>query len=101
MLWGGGGSSDPVDSGRVAKFAAQAAGAYPYILGFEEPDCPAGGGSAGMSVSTAAQVWNQYIAPKKNAGTLIASPSMCRASTPILAVGVRLTAEQTKRPRRS
>jgi hypothetical protein len=51
---------------------------YNYVLGFEEPDCAAGGGSAGIDVGTAAALWNQVVAPK-GVGALLGSPSMCSA----------------------
>ncbi|KAJ7801286.1 hypothetical protein B0H14DRAFT_3489802 [Mycena olivaceomarginata] len=49
-----------------------------YMLGFEEPDCASGGGSAGMSVAEGMQIWEQYIAPFKEKGTKLGSPSMCK-----------------------
>ncbi|KAE8214432.1 hypothetical protein CF327_g2158 [Tilletia walkeri] len=48
------------------------------VLGFEEPDCPTGHGSSGVSVSTGARVWDQVMAPLKQDGTILASPSMCK-----------------------
>jgi hypothetical protein len=77
MLWGGGDSADPVDAKRLQQFAALPGGEFKYVLGFEEPDCAAGGGSAGMSVQQGAQVWNDYVAHKRVDGTLLGSPSMC------------------------
>ncbi|KAK0532202.1 hypothetical protein OC834_002689 [Tilletia horrida] len=47
------------------------------VLGFEEPDCPTGHGSSGVSVGLAARVWNQVIGPLKQDGTILVSPSMC------------------------
>lgn len=81
MLWGGGGSSDSADSSRLSQFKAIKQ-APQYMLGFEEPDCAAGGGSAGMSVSDGVSIWEEYIAPFKAKGTKLGSPSMC--STPSL-----------------
>ena len=47
-------------------------------MGFEEPDCEAGGGSAGMADSAAAaSVWDQQMGRFKDAGSLLISPSMC------------------------
>ncbi|KAJ7678904.1 glycosyl hydrolase catalytic core-domain-containing protein [Mycena polygramma] len=76
MLWGGG-SADSTDASRLAQFKKISA-APQYMLGFEEPDCAAGGGSAGMSVSDGVQIWEQYIAPFKSKGTKLGSPSMCK-----------------------
>ncbi|KAF7312412.1 Glyco-hydro-cc domain-containing protein [Mycena indigotica] len=75
MLWGGG-NADGTDASRLAKFKTISQ-APQYMLGFEEPDCAAGGGSAGMSVSEGVSKWEQYIAPFKAKGTKLGSPSMC------------------------
>lgn len=40
----------------------------------------AGGGSAGMSVQSAAQLWNELVIPMGKRGTLMGSPSMCSES---------------------
>lgn len=74
MLWGGGGSGSR-DASRLEAF--KHIDTPKYVLGFEEPDCAAGGGSSGMSVSQGVQLWNQYIGPLKAKGTVLASPSMC------------------------
>ncbi|KAJ6531889.1 glycosyl hydrolase catalytic core-domain-containing protein [Mycena capillaripes] len=76
MLWGGG-SADSADASRLAAFK-KITQAPQYMLGFEEPDCASGGGSAGMSVSEGVQIWEQYIAPFKAKGTKLGSPSMCK-----------------------
>ncbi|KAJ7170778.1 glycosyl hydrolase catalytic core-domain-containing protein [Mycena crocata] len=76
MLWGGG-TADNTDSSRLSQFK-KISEAPQYMLGFEEPDCAAGGGSAGMSVSDGVQLWEQYIAPFKAKGTKLGSPSMCK-----------------------
>ncbi|KAJ7928945.1 glycosyl hydrolase catalytic core-domain-containing protein [Mycena leptocephala] len=76
MLWGGGGA-DSADASRLAAFK-KITQAPQYMLGFEEPDCASGGGSAGMSVSDGVQIWEQYIAPFKAKGTKLGSPSMCK-----------------------
>ncbi|KAJ7030429.1 glycosyl hydrolase catalytic core-domain-containing protein [Mycena alexandri] len=76
MLWGGG-SADGADSSRLAAFE-KITTAPQYMLGFEEPDCPSGGGSAGMSVSEGVSVWEAHIAPFKAKGTKLGSPSMCK-----------------------
>jgi len=76
MLWGGG-TADSADASRLAAFKKITA-APQYMLGFEEPDCASGGGSAGMSVSDGVAIWEQYIAPFKAKGTKLGSPSMCK-----------------------
>jgi len=76
MLWGGG-NADSTDASRLAAFK-KITNAPQYMLGFEEPDCASGGGSAGTSVSDGVQVWEQYIAPFKAKGTKLGSPSMCK-----------------------
>ncbi|KAJ7848711.1 glycosyl hydrolase catalytic core-domain-containing protein [Mycena olivaceomarginata] len=76
MLWGGG-SADDTDASRFAAFK-RITSAPLYMLGFEEPDCASGGGSAGMSVAEGVQIWEQYIAPFKEKGTKLGSPSMCK-----------------------
>jgi len=76
MLWGGG-NADSTDASRFAAFK-KITNAPQYMLGFEEPDCASGGGSAGMSVSDGVQIWEQYIAPFKAKGTKLGSPSMCK-----------------------
>ncbi|KAF7336698.1 Glyco-hydro-cc domain-containing protein [Mycena venus] len=76
MLWGGG-SADGTDASRLAAFE-QITQAPQYMLGFEEPDCPSGGGSAGMSVADGVASWEKNIAPFKAKGTKLGSPSMCK-----------------------
>jgi len=76
MLWGGG-EADGTDASRLAAFQ-RITQAPQYMIGFEEPDCPSGGGSAGMSVSEGVQDWEKYIAPFKGKGTKLVSPSMCK-----------------------
>ncbi|KAK7033198.1 Glyco-hydro-cc domain-containing protein [Favolaschia claudopus] len=76
MLWGGGGA-DSTDSSRLAAFS-KISQAPQYMLGFEEPDCPSGGGSAGMSVDDGVKLWEEKIAPFKAKGTKLGSPSMCK-----------------------
>jgi len=78
MLWGGG-TADGDDAQRFSDFKNRVASTTPkYFLGFEEPDCAAGSGSAGMSVDTAANLWNNLVAPMGKRGTLLGSPSMCK-----------------------
>ncbi|KAJ7455365.1 glycosyl hydrolase catalytic core-domain-containing protein [Mycena galericulata] len=76
MLWGGG-TADSTDASRLHQFS-QITAAPQYMLAFEEPDCPSGGGSAGMSVEEGVKVWEQYIAPFQAKGTKLGSPSMCK-----------------------
>jgi hypothetical protein len=76
MLWGGG-DADSTDASRLAAFK-DITQAPQYMIGFEEPDCPSGGGSAGMSVAEGVSAWEQYIAPFQAKGTKLVSPSMCK-----------------------
>ncbi|WVQ99352.1 hypothetical protein IAU59_006485 [Kwoniella sp. CBS 9459] len=76
MIWGGG-SADGVDAARLEAFK-NLAHVPEYIIGFEEPDCAAGSGSAGMDVQTAISIWNQYVVPKGEAGSILVGPSMCK-----------------------
>lgn len=84
MLWGVG-TADSTDARRLAQFK-QITNAPQYVLGFEEPDCPAGSGSAGFSVSSGIYNWNSLIAPLGKKGSLLGSPSMC--STSFLELGL-------------
>ncbi|KAE8230502.1 hypothetical protein CF326_g4494 [Tilletia indica] len=84
MVWGSGQSSSH-DAELLHTFRSlfSATGlsrkaAPKVVIGFEEPDCPTGHGSSGVSVSTGARVWNQVMAPLKQEGTILASPSMCK-----------------------
>ncbi|KAL7415240.1 glycosyl hydrolase catalytic core-domain-containing protein [Mrakia frigida] len=75
MLWGAG-TADATDAARLAAF--QALSYVPsYLLGPNEPDCSAGGGSAGLSVADTAALWNTYIGPYKARGSMLGSPAMC------------------------
>ncbi|KAG6821306.1 hypothetical protein H0H93_000167 [Arthromyces matolae] len=76
MLWGGG-TADPVDAARLAAFK-KISTAPTYVLAYEEPDCPPGSGSAGMSVSAGVSGWERLIAPLGKKGSLLGSPSMCK-----------------------
>lgn len=76
MLWGAG-SADSTDATRMSQFKALSS-VPEWIIGFEEPDCATGSGSAGMSIAESATVWNQLMAPKGAAGSLLLSPSMCK-----------------------
>ena len=75
MLWGGG-TADSTDATRLAAFK-KITTAPRYVLGYEEPDCPSGMGSAGMSVSAGVSDWESLIAPLGRKGSLLGSPSMC------------------------
>ncbi|KAG6865179.1 hypothetical protein C0991_004622 [Blastosporella zonata] len=76
MLWGAG-TADPVDAARLAAFK-QITSPPPYVLAYEEPDCPPGSGSAGMSVSSGVSGWERLIVPLGRKGSLMGSPSMCK-----------------------
>lgn len=80
MLWGDGHrGSLQNDASRFAQFTStwSASHAPDYVLGFNEPDCSSSD-SSDLAVSTAASVWNRYLAPLGNVGTLLVSPAMCR-----------------------
>ncbi|WWC70282.1 uncharacterized protein I206_104232 [Kwoniella pini CBS 10737] len=76
MIWGGG-TADSDDASRLTAFK-DLSYVPQYIIGFEEPDCPAGSGSAGLDVETAISIWNQYVVPKGEAGSILVGPSMCK-----------------------
>jgi len=92
MLWGAG-TADADDAIRLVQFQ-QMNWNPSYIIGFEEPDCAAGAGSAGMDVATGTiqhsahdgiwadfqgvHLWNTLVAPHGNAGSVLISPSMCK-----------------------
>jgi len=76
MLWGVG-TADSTDATRLAQFK-RITSAPQYVLGYEEPDCPPGSGSAGLSVSAGVSDWNALIAPLGKKGSLLGSPSMCK-----------------------
>ncbi|KAG6900812.1 hypothetical protein C0993_000131 [Termitomyces sp. T159_Od127] len=75
MLWGGG-TADPVDAARLVAFK-KIKSPPPYVLAYEEPDCPPGSGSAGMTVSAGVAGWERLIVPLGKKGSLTGSPSMC------------------------
>ncbi|RXW17843.1 hypothetical protein EST38_g8023 [Candolleomyces aberdarensis] len=76
MLWGGG-TADATDAARLKAFQ-QLKTVPVYVLGFEEPDCAPGSGSAGMTVDAAVSKWEQLMAPLKAKGAKLGSPSMCK-----------------------
>lgn len=75
MLWGDG-SVDAQDAARLKAFE-QIKTVPKYVLGFEEPDCPSGSGSADMSVEDGIKLWESLMAPLKAKGAKLGSPSMC------------------------
>lgn len=74
MIWGAGGV-DQTDSARLDTFKSITTPPQ-YIIGYEEPDCFTPG-SAGVDVGTAASLWNQYVVPLQQKGSIVLSPSMC------------------------
>ncbi|KAF8958355.1 glycosyl hydrolase catalytic core-domain-containing protein [Flammula alnicola] len=76
MLWGNG-TADKQDAARLTAFEHLST-VPPFVLGFEEPDCPSGSGSAGMSVADGVSKWESLIAPLRAKGTKLGSPSMCK-----------------------
>ncbi|PPQ63912.1 hypothetical protein CVT24_010310 [Panaeolus cyanescens] len=76
MLWGNG-TVDRQDAERLVAFQHLST-VPPYVLGFEEPDCPSGSGSAGMSVEDGVAKWQSLIAPLGKKGAKLGSPSMCK-----------------------
>ncbi|MCJ1449064.1 MAG: hypothetical protein MMC23_009583 [Stictis urceolatum] len=77
MLWGSGTTSDE-DASRLQGFK-ELTSTPGYVLGFEEPDCPSGGGSSGyIAPEDGAQLWDELIAPWGAKDTLLGSPSMCK-----------------------
>ena len=77
MLWGGG-TADATDAARLSLFKSLTT-VPTYIQGMNEPDCSAGGGSAGLTVAASAVLWNTLIGPKKAEGSILISPGMCSA----------------------
>jgi len=85
MLWGGG-TADGQDAQRLSAFTklskSVSSAVTPdniplFVLGFEEPDCESGYGSAGMTVAEAVEKWESLMAPMKKKGVKLGSPSMC------------------------
>lgn len=107
MLWGGG-TADSTDATRLADFRSLT-WQPDYVLGFEEPDCKSGSGSADMSVASAAKLWNELIVPHGERGALLGSPSMCSAFSPSFLVvfsffhplHLPLTSSTSNRPERA
>jgi hypothetical protein len=76
MLWGVG-TADSTDAARLAEFKKIRVPPR-FVLAYEEPDCPPGSGSAGVSVAAGAAHWESLIAPLGRKGTLMGSPAMCK-----------------------
>lgn len=75
MIWGAG-SADGQDAQRLQAFKSLSY-TPAYIIGYEEPDCEAGSGSAGFDVGTGISLWNELVGPKKAQGSVLVAPSMC------------------------
>lgn len=76
MIWGAG-SADGQDAQRLQAFKSLSY-TPAYIIGYEEPDCEAGSGSAGFDVGTGISLWNELVGPKKAQGSVLVAPSMCK-----------------------
>ncbi|KAF8802432.1 hypothetical protein BYT27DRAFT_7112467 [Phlegmacium glaucopus] len=76
MLWGGG-TIDTQDKERLTAFEHLST-VPAYVLGYEEPDCTSGSGSADMTVQDGVAKWESLIAPLKKKGSKLGSPSMCK-----------------------
>lgn len=80
MLWGASGSAcGDVTTERVDTFNSMITNdTIPEIMfGFYEPDCTCDM-SSDMSIADAAADWEDLIAPLKDQGTVLGSPSMCK-----------------------
>ena len=75
MLWGDG-TVDAQDKERLTVFEDLST-VPTYVLGYEEPDCDSGSGSADMSVHDGVSKWESLIAPLGKKGSKLGSPSMC------------------------
>jgi hypothetical protein len=75
MLWGNG-TIDAQDKERLTAFEDLST-VPAYVLGYEEPDCDSGSGSADMSVHDGVSKWESLIAPLGRKGSKLGSPSMC------------------------
>lgn len=75
MLWGDG-TVDAQDKERLTAFEHLST-VPAYVLGYEEPDCVSGSGSADMSVPDGVSTWESLIAPLGKKGCKLGSPSMC------------------------
>ena len=75
MLWGNG-TLDSQDRARLTAFEHLST-VPAYVLGYEEPDCISGSGSADMTVQDGVSKWESLIAPLRKEGSKLGSPSMC------------------------
>ena len=75
MLWGDG-TVDTQDKERLTAFEHLST-VPAYVLGYEEPDCTSGSGSADMTVQDGVLKWESLMAPLRNKGSKLGSPSMC------------------------
>jgi len=76
MLWGNG-TVDMQDKERLTAFEHLST-VPAYVLGFEEPDCTSGSGSADMTVHDGVSKWESLIVPLGKKGSKLGSPSMCK-----------------------
>ncbi|KAJ9098969.1 hypothetical protein QFC19_006193 [Naganishia cerealis] len=76
MIWGAG-SADSTDASRLQAFKSLSH-TPAYVLGYEEPDCAAGSGSAGFDVQTGISLWNEVVGPWAAKGSILVAPSMCK-----------------------
>lgn len=76
MLWGNG-TVDTQDKERLTAFEHLST-VPAYVLGYEEPDCTSGSGSADMTVQDGVSKWESLIAPLRKKGSKVGSPSMCK-----------------------
>ena len=82
MLWGNG-TVDAQDKERLTAFEDLST-VPAYVLGYEEPDCDSGSGSADMSVHDGVSKWESLIAPLGKKGSKLGSPSMCSTLVAVL-----------------
>lgn len=75
MLWGVG-TADSTDAARLDQFK-KIKTPPSFVLAYEEPDCPPGSGSAGVSVSAGVSGWESLVVPLGKKGSILGSPSMC------------------------
>ena len=98
MLWGNG-TVDAQDKQRLIAFEDLST-VPTYVLGYEEPDCDSGSGSADMTVHDGVSKWESLIAPLGKRGSKLGSPSMCSTlvavSHPYLLI-VHISSHRTSR----
>lgn len=76
MLWGLGRVNHDDDWARFQAFKKLKPGAAPFVMGFNEPDFSGSGSSGVIPIDVAAAGWEQWLAPHKQAGAKLISPSM-------------------------